>query len=352
MMRKIILNNQNYFKNGKKETKRDLLCEIGYENVVVFDGPNFDNSIIGVSNDDRAVYSSEAMAKELAETEDWEIEDAIDYNTMRALPYIDNAPIVVYDINKYLDDVSKEEIKFDAKIFSEKCIQWIKDWFEKNGPDCNAVIGMSGGKDSSVVAALCVKALGADRVIGVAMPDGEQGLNEADEICNYLGIKCLVRPITEITKAFHNVELSEQAIQNIPPRIRMTMLYSVAQTYNGRVMGTCNASENYVGYFTRYGDGASDCEPIGKLTVRQVVAIGKELGLPIKWVEKTPDDGLPGSQPDDEKFAKWGFSYEKLDKLIEEGTSGDDVADEAIMNKHYQTLFKMKMGRIYNPFQE
>ena len=163
---------------------------------------------------------------------------------------------------------------------TNQCVEWIREWFEKNGKGCNAVIGLSGGKDSTVVAALCVKALGKDRVIGVAMPDNNQGLNDADKIAEYLGITFMVAPIGEICDAFSKVripgllEWSLQTVQNIPPRVRMTTLYAIAQTYNGRVVGTCNASENFVGYFTRYGDGASDLEPLGSFTVTDVKGIG------------------------------------------------------------------------------
>ena len=138
--------------------------------------------------------------------------------------------------------------------------------------------------------------------------------------------------------------MSAQAEQNISPRMRMLVLYAVSQSINGRVMGTCNASENYIGYFTKYGDGASDFEPIAELTVHELYQIGDTLGIPKKWVYKVPDDGLPHSCPDDEKFEKMGFNYEKLDKYIREGTSGDEVADKAIVRMHEMNLFKMKMS--------
>ena len=122
----------------------------------------------------------------------------------------------------------------------------------------------------------------------------------------------------------------------------MLILYAISQSNNGRVIGTCNASENYIGYFAKYGDGASDFEPIAELTVHELYQIGDELGIPKKWTYKTPDDGLPHSLPDDEKFEKKGFNYEKLDKYIRFGTSGDAVADAAIEKMHAQNEFKMK----------
>ena len=238
--------------------------------------------------------------------------------------------------------------KFNAKEVTKKLINGIREWFKINGPDCVACVAMSGGKDSTIVAALCVEALGKERVIGVGMPDICQGLNEADEIAKWLDIKFHVVNIGEVTNSAKNslaatgIKTTEQAEQNIPPRARMLVLYTLAQSINGRVIGTCNASENYIGYFTKYGDGASDFEPIAELTVNELYQIGDELGIPNKWVRKTPDDGLPHSMPDDEKFEKKGFNYAKLDKYIRTGTSGDEVADKAIEKMHNQNLHKLK----------
>ena len=240
---------------------------------------------------------------------------------------------------------------FDAVKVKEQLVQSIRVWFDKNGKGCNAVIGLSGGKDSTIVAALCAEALGKENVIGVAIPGKGQGMNDADEIAKYLGIKFLVVNIgavnTLLCDELHysgNGDLTEQAEQNIPPRVRMLILYAISQSNNGRVIGTCNASENYIGYFTKYGDGASDFEPIAELTVHELYQIGNALGLPKKWTYKVPDDGLPHSCPDDEKFEKMGFNYEKLDKYIREGTSGDEIADNAIQKIHEMNLFKMKMS--------
>jgi NAD+ synthase len=239
---------------------------------------------------------------------------------------------------------------FDANKVKDQLIQGIKDWFEVNGKGCNAIIGLSGGKDSTIVAKLCVEALGKDRVIGVGIPDANQGLNEADEIAKWLDIQFLVVNIGRITGEVYaltrnlGIMPTEMSTQNVPPRARMMMLYALSQSLNGRVIGTCNASENYIGYFTKYGDGASDFEPVAELTVHELYQIGDALSLPKKWVYKVPDDGLPHSCPDDEKFEKMGFNYEKLDKYIREGTSGDEVADNAIVKMHEMNLFKMKMS--------
>lgn len=226
----------------------------------------------------------------------------------------------------------------------------IKDWFKTNGDNCNAIIGISGGKDSTVAAALCARALGPDRVIGVAIPDTNQGTNNAEDICKELGIRCIVCPISQVTSSLNNVVsasllgISEQTIQNIPPRIRMATLYAISQTLNGRVVGTSNKSELAIGYFTRYGDGACDFEPLSSLTCRQVVEVGKALGISDKWIYRIPDDGLPNSCSDDQKFAKWGFSYEKLDNYLEFGTSGDADVDSIIYKRISNNSFKLKLG--------
>ena len=242
-------------------------------------------------------------------------------------------------------------MNFDANKVKDQLIQGIRDWFDKNGKGCKAVIGLSGGKDSTIVAALCAEALGKENVITVGIPDKGQGLNDADEIAKYLGVEFRIVNIDKITEAighslYYNgsVHMSEQAEQNIPPRVRMLVLYAVSQSYNGRVIGTCNASENYIGYFTKYGDGASDFEPIAELTVHEIYKIGDALGIPKKWTYKVPDDGLPHSCPDDEKFEKEGFNYRKLDDYIRTGTSGDGVADAVISRKHKANLFKLKLS--------
>ncbi len=203
---------------------------------------------------------------------------------------------------------------FNAKKVTEKCIEWIKDFFEENGPGCNAVIGISGGKDSSVTAALCVEALGRDRVIGVLMPNGEQAdIDKALLLVNHLGIKYFIVNIKDAVDGVINsipFELSDQSRINLPPRIRMSTLYAVSQSNNGRVANTCNLSEDWVGYSTRYGDSVGDFSPCSHLTVQEVKAIGRFLGLPSELVDKVPSDGLCGKTDED----NLGFTYAVLDK--------------------------------------
>jgi len=246
---------------------------------------------------------------------------------------------------------------FDVEKITNECIDWIREWFGKNGAGCNAVIGMSGGKDSTITAALCVKALGADRVIGVAMPDRNQSINEADEICKYLGIKYILADIGPACDGFRNLSIvddglavngmwSKQAEQNIPPRVRMAMLYAIAQTYNGRVSCNCNLSESYIGYETIFGDNVGAFSALRYLTVTEVKAIGRYLEIPSKWVDKIPDDGLPHSCSDEEKI---GFLYSELDEVIREGKHNASVEMNKllkIMNMHQNSQFKRNMINI------
>jgi len=238
----------------------------------------------------------------------------------------------------------------DSQKLASDCVRWIRGWFEANGPHCKAVIGMSGGKDSTVAAALCAKALGVDRVVGVCMPQNGQGLNGGDEICRYLGIKCYVLPVGAITDECEKLGalmdeggFSVQTTQNIPPRIRMAVLYAVAQTCGGMVANTCNLSEDYIGYATLFGDAAGSFSPLGKLVVREIRGIGHALGLPSAWVDKTPDDGLPCSCPDEEKF---GFSYDTLDRYIREGICEDPEVRAKIDSMHRRNLFKTEILHI------
>ena len=228
-------------------------------------------------------------------------------------------------------------------------VQWIRDWFEANGKGCNAVIGISGGKDSSVVAALCVEALGVDRVIGVTMPNGVQkDISDSMMLINHLGIRYFNVNIADTYNALMNtigeqfapdgIEISRQTIINMPPRLRMTTLYAISQSMNGRVANTCNLSEDWVGYSTRYGDAAGDFAPLGGLTVAEVKAIGRELGLPIDLVDKTPSDGLSGKSDED----NLGFTYAVLDRYIRTGVCDDPKTKAMIDDKHVKNLFKLQ----------
>lgn len=240
---------------------------------------------------------------------------------------------------------------FDVNKTKNECVQWIRDFFEENGKDCNAVIGISGGKDSSVAAALCVEALGKDRVIGVLMPQGQQhDIDMAYLLVNHLGIKHYEINVKKAVDAVlesmpEEMEITPQTRQNIPPRIRMSTLYAVSQSCNGRVVNTCNLSEDWVGYSTRYGDAAGDFSPMSNLTVTEVKAIGNCLGLPEELVEKTPIDGLCG-KTDEENL---GFSYAVLDKYIRTGVCEDEETKQLIDKKHKANLFKLQLMPVFKP---
>ena len=244
--------------------------------------------------------------------------------------------------------------EFDAKKTTKELLIWLRDWFEVNGKDrdgndCNAVLGISGGKDSTVTAALCVEALGKDRVIGVMMPNGEQkDISDSIRVCDLLDIKNYTFNIKDAVDAEIDVarkigiEPTEQALINLPPRLRMATLYMVSQSNNGRVINTCNLSEDWVGYSTRYGDSAGDVAPLAKLTVDEVRKVGLELGLPYDLVYKTPSDGLCGKTDED----NLGFTYAALDKYLRTGEC-DPKIKEIIDRKHLLNKFKLELMPSY-----
>lgn len=244
-----------------------------------------------------------------------------------------------------------KEYVFDVADAVDKCVAWLQDWFEENGPGCNAIVGVSGGKDSSVTAALCVKALGKDRVIGVLMPQGEQpDIDYSRDLVEFLGIKnytvnvgaAISDLLEEAGKSF---EISTPSRVNLPPRIRMSTLYLVGQSHNGRVINTCNLSEDWVGYSTRYGDSAGDCAPLANFTVEEVKEIGRYLGLPEKFIVKPPSDGLCGKTDED----NLGFTYQELDDYIRRGIEGPHK--ERIDHLHKINAFKLKYMPTFNYFE-
>ena len=239
----------------------------------------------------------------------------------------------------------------DVSCIAERLVAWIRDFFRENGPDSPAVIGISGGKDSSVVAALCARALGRERVVGVLMPMGEQwDIDMSRLLVEHLGIRSLeinVAPAVEavLSSMPKELEISRQSRVNLPPRIRMATLYAVSQSLNGRVANTCNLSEDYVGYSTRYGDAAGDFSPLSRLTVAEVKEIGHLLGLPAELVEKTPIDGLCGKTDED----NLGFTYAELDRYIRTGEIDDPEKKKLIDQKHKWNLFKLELMPCFEP---
>ena len=236
----------------------------------------------------------------------------------------------------------------DPKKTKDEVVQWIRDYFTENGPECSAVIGISGGKDSTIVAALCVEALGKDRVFGVMMPNGIQAdIKDSIQVVKALGISSVT---VNISGAYSKLMaavgsgledgVSEQTKVNLPPRLRMATLYAVAQSLpsGGRVANTCNMSEDYVGYSTKFGDSAGDFSPLANLMVHEVRQIGYELPVPRELVDKTPADGLCGKTDED----NLGFTYAQLDDYIVNGTCGILHIYQAIWMIHNSNLHKLR----------
>ena len=246
--------------------------------------------------------------------------------------------------------------------YAKECINWIKEYFQDN-PDGKAIIGISGGKDSTIAAALCVEALGADRVIGVLMPNGSQAdIADSAQVCSILGIES---HLIDIAMAYNSISMeiacsfcandeqplctvwnNSMFITNTPARLRMTTLYAVAALYpNSRVVNTCNASEDYVGYSTKYGDAAGDFSPLGNFTVREVLEIGDELGLPKHLVHKTPSDGMCGKSDED----NLGFTYDELDDYILGTGEVSDETRKKIERLHKSSRHKYQPMPMFNP---
>jgi len=246
-------------------------------------------------------------------------------------------------------------MEFNALKVKNEIVAWIREWFEANGRGCSAVLGISGGKDSSVVAALCVEALGRDRVVGVLMPNGEQfDIDVSKALVQHLGIRSVVINIHDAFRGMMGQlenalpEISPQSVQNLPPRLRMSAVYAVSQSVNGRVANTCNLSEDWVGYSTRYGDSVGDFSPLSTLTVQAVKEVGRALGLPELFVDKVPIDGLCGRTDED----NLGFTYAVLDRYIRTGVCEDEEIRKIIDRKHKMNLFKLQLMPVFQLKQE
>ena len=244
--------------------------------------------------------------------------------------------------------------EFNVEKQTKQLIEYTRDWFNKFGDNTKAIIGISGGKDSSVTAAVLKEALGADRVLGIIMPNGTMSdLDDAKLLVNFLGIPNEIVPITDYYNAaiatFENassMEVTSDLRINLAPRLRMSTLYAAAQGQGvtSFVVNTCNASEDYVGYSTKYGDAAGDVSLLQDFTVTEVLQIGEYLGLPNELVHKTPSDGLSGMSDED----KLGFTYAQLDEYIsgnKEGIPADIIA--SIERKHVANLHKLQLMPAY-----
>lgn len=232
------------------------------------------------------------------------------------------------------------------KQLAQRLILWVQEEMAKIGAT-KVVVGISGGKDSSVVACLMAKALGKENVFGILMPDGEQGdINYSRELCAFLAIPHKELSIKGVTDAYYDLlkevegeafdEISRQTKLNLPPRVRMTLLYAMAQSLGAVVINTSNLSEDWVGYATIYGDTAGAFSPLGELTTEEVIGLGRFLGLPEKFLIKPPSDGLTGKTDED----VLGFSYQVLNRYIREGVCEDEKIKAKIDHLHKISRFK------------
>lgn len=233
---------------------------------------------------------------------------------------------------------------FDAKRTKNELVEWIRELFNCQFEGKNCCVALSGGKDSSIVAALAVEALGKERVKGLMLPQYTQVDIEDSILCaETLGIDYKIMNIGDACRSIHEeankqqLNVTEQARVNLPARIRMAALYFYAQCVNGIPSCNCNLSEDLIGYSTYGGDNIGGFAPLANLTVTEVRAIGRELGLPVKLVEKTPSDGLCGKS-DEENF---GFTYDVLDHYIRTGEIEDREVKAKIDELKMKNQFKV-----------
>ena len=240
----------------------------------------------------------------------------------------------------------------ETKFLINKIIEDMKGYFKNNGLPNKVVIGISGGKDSSVVAALATKAFGSENVIGVEMPNGTQtDIADSDALIEFLKIQKRVMNIGSMYEALCKMcpeTLDVYAAKtNSPARLRMTTLYNIAAIEKAVVLNTCNLSEDILGYSTLFGDSAGSYAPISKLTVTEVRAIGDAIGLPYEIVHKAPSDGMCVSTDEDNLSKQLDiseFTYERLDKMIrDEGDKGNFTEEqrERIFAMYNKMKFKL-----------
>jgi len=232
-----------------------------------------------------------------------------------------------------------------AEIIKNELVKWLQEWFKKNGEGCKAVVGISGGCDSTVVAALCAEAIGKENVLGVLMPNVKQAdIEDSHRVVEALGIDSITIPITMpvigiIQQLDHaGIKVSDQTSTNLPARIRMATLYAVSQSVKGRVINTSNYSERAIGWGTRWGDTVGDVCPLAMLTKTEVREIGHTFSqIPKDLIDKAPADGLTGKTDED----NFGFSYEVLDQYLTKGVCFDQDALEKILQMRGKNRFKL-----------
>lgn len=255
------------------------------------------------------------------------------------------------------------EYSFDPEQARERLVAKIRDFVRGAGVS-RVVLGISGGKDSTVAAALCARALGTANVFGVMMPDGVQkDISDSMKLCRSLGINHRIVNISEMHNALLKaveagsngeiadfpVAFSEESNVNVPPRLRMTSLRYVAQALGAFVCGTGNLSEATVGYCTKDGDTSCDFNPLGTLTSVEVVQMGLTMPeLPRELVQKTPDDGLSGV-PDEVKL---GLTYRQIHDYLRLGTCGDPDTDQKIAAREKGNMHKRRMPAILDAWND
>ena len=254
------------------------------------------------------------------------------------------------------------EKQFQPEAARDRLVEELRKLAAEQG-FCRVVVGISGGKDSTVTAAICARALGADHVYGVMLPDGEQkDIEDSRRLCKALGIHCktvnigkIHTALREVTDQFgpapdsdgFTVPQSRESDINVGPRLRMTVLRYIAQALGARLAGTGNLSEATVGYCTKDGDTSCDFAMLGRLTSVEVVRVGLTMPeIPRDLVEKTPTDGLSGFS-DEERM---GIRYADIHSYIREGSCGNPETDEKIRKRERANLHKRRMPVILNPF--
>lgn len=251
----------------------------------------------------------------------------------------------------------------NIKEQSEKVVKWTRDWFNNKGENSIAIIGISGGVDSSTSAAILKEAIGVKRIIAVKMPCGVQkDIDYSNKLIEHLGLKSVEINIgntyEELTKEIRKAEINGNAFfnaqytTNTPARIRMTTLYGIAAVIgNAYPVNTCQASETLCGYDTIFGDSAGSIAPIARFTKTEVIELAKHFGLPRELYEKVPIDGMSlnedGTYQTDEQ--KLGFTYKELDDFIRNGEIGPNNAK--IVKQIITTQWKRKIINIdyYDP---